>query len=81
MEKKKPEKIMNEATNLPALADWMMFGGGAVAALGLVLWAVRNRAKAPSGMAPTMAVLAIVVFLIGLVMVVHQGARDIGAMP
>lgn len=72
---------MDGATNLPALADWMMYGGGATAVVGIALSALRNRADASSGMAQPIAILGIVVFLIGLVMAVQQGALDIGAMP
>jgi len=72
---------MNGANNLPDLADWMLYGGGAVAVLGLILSAVRNRTEVGAGMAQPIAILGIVVFLVGLVMVVQQGTLDIGAMP
>jgi hypothetical protein len=80
IEKKKPEKIMNGSTHLPALAEWMMYGGGAVALVALFLAAMRNRAEARSGMLQTIAVLGIVVFLIGLVLAVQQGVVDIGGI-
>lgn len=72
---------MNGAANLPDLADWMMYGGGAVALVGLALSAFRNRAEVSPGMAQPIAILGIVVFLIGLVLAVQEGIVDIGAMP
>jgi hypothetical protein len=80
IEKKKPEKIMNGATHLPALADWMMYGGGTVAVIALFLSVMRKRAEAGSGMSQTIAVLGIAVFLIGLVLAMQQGALDLGGI-
>ncbi|MDH3473483.1 MAG: hypothetical protein OEM59_07310 [Rhodospirillales bacterium] len=72
---------MNGATSLPDLADWMMYGGGAAAVVGLALSVLRNRAEASSGMAQPLAVLGLFVFLAGLMIAVQQGAIDIGAAP
>lgn len=71
---------MEGASNLPALADWLMYGGGAVAVVGILLSAFRSRADAHPGMAQPLAVLGMIVFLIGFVLAVQQGALDLSGI-
>ncbi len=72
---------MDLSANLPALADWMMYGGGAAALAGLVLSAFTSRAGGSAGMAQPLAILGIVVFVAGLALAIHQGMLGIAALP
>lgn len=72
---------MDVTGNLPDLADWMMYGGGIAALVGLVMCGVKNRADASSGMAQPLVVLGIVVFVAGLVLAIQEGIVQIGGLP
>lgn len=72
---------MDASANLPDLADWMMYGGGIAALVGLVLSGFKNRAGASSGMAQPLAILGIAVFVLGLAIAIYQGVLEIGGMP
>ena len=72
---------MDGSANLPELVNWMMYGGGVAALVGLVLCAIDSRAGGSSGMAQPLAFLGIVIFVIGLGLGIYQGVLDIGGAP
>ena len=72
---------MDVSANLPALAGWMMYGGGIAALIGLIAYAARSRTGPSTGMAQPLTALGIVVFVTGLALAIHQGMIEIGAAP